>query len=107
MKLELVDPEELRLALRLNELLAVDGILLLQPLHVDLFDDVLSKTSNLCNGFVRQAVCKQISGIVLQLTSDVMVFGLKEDSLHLTVAAGGAVVPRLLEADAAQLAAEV
>ena len=56
MKLELVDPEELRLALRLNELLAVDGILLLEPLHVDLFDHILSKTSYFRNGFVRQTV---------------------------------------------------
>ena len=47
MELELIDPEILCLTLGFYESLAVDGILLLQPLLVDLLDDILAQPGDL------------------------------------------------------------
>ena len=76
------------------------GIRLLQPLSVDLLDDVLSEPGDLRNCLVRQAKRQQISGVLLQLAGDVVVFGLERDLLHLAVTAGRAIITAFVEADA-------
>ena len=106
-QLKFVDPEESRLTFRLDELFAVDGILLLQALSVDLLDDVFPKPGDLRNRLVRQAKREQVPGVLLQFTGDVVVFGLERDFLHLAVTAGWAIITAFVEADTTQLAAEV
>ena len=57
MKLEFIDPEILCLTFRLDELHAVNGVLLLKALLVDLLDDIPAQPGDLSNLFV--GVCLQ------------------------------------------------
>ena len=83
-QLELVYAQEPGLYFRFPQLLAIDGIKLLQTLLVNLLDGVLAKASKLCHCLVCQPPCEQVTRLVVQsirypmagsLEPDVLAFG--------------------------------
>ncbi len=59
MELELIDPEVLCLAFRLDEPFAVNGVLLREPFLVDLLDDILAQPGNLSDLLVGVSLERQ------------------------------------------------
>ena len=84
MELEFIDAEILCLLLWLDELLAVNGVLLLKPFFIDLFDYILSQPSDLSNLLVGVSLeCQQIAGILVESIRNHMTRSLKADELFL------------------------
>ena len=65
-QLELFDAQKPGLSFRFPQLLAIDGIKLLQPHLVNLLDGVLAKACKLCHCLVGQTPCEQVTRLVVQ-----------------------------------------
>ncbi len=81
---EFVNAQIPGLPFRFSQLLAIDGVKLLQPLLVNLLDCVLPKAGKHCHRLVGKSPGKQVTGSVVQsirypvawsLEPDVLVFG--------------------------------
>ena len=59
MELELINPEILCLPFRLDELYAVNGVLLLKALLVDLLDDIFAQPGDFSNLFIGVSLQRQ------------------------------------------------
>ena len=102
MELELIDAEEPRLFLGLDEPLSVYGVLLLQPSEVDVLDGVLPQAGDVCNFLVGKPIGEQVPGIAQQLAADAVPLRLERDALHVAVTASGAQVAQFGELEATQ-----
>lgn len=73
-ELELVYAEITGLVLGLDELFTINGVLLLQPLHVDILDGVLAQGTKLRHLLICIAANQRVSGKVVQLTGDIVAY---------------------------------
>ncbi len=107
MELELIDPQILCLPFRIDELLAVNGVLLLKPLLVDLLDDILAKPGNLGNLLIGVSLERQqIAGVLIQSVRNHMAGGLEADELFLNRPAATAPELNMRKPKATQITAE-
>jgi len=92
MQLELIDAQEPGLPLGLDEALSVDGVLLFQPLQVDVLDGIPTEPGDIRNLLVGKAIGEQVPGKGQQLTADAVSLCLERNVLHMAVAASGTII---------------
>lgn len=106
MELELIDAQEPRLPLGLDEALSVDGVLLFQTLQVDVLDGIPTEPGDIRNLLVGKAIGEQVPGEVQQFRADAVSLCLERNVLHMAVAASGTIIAQLGEPETAQLVSE-